>query len=182
MPIRDNPRILSRIEQGSACWLQEDFDGLMKSFRDDAVLASPFGPKAQGAENSWITGYDPIQTQLKLIRNIYPGLRRIDTLLGTDFVVVLMGDGEQYLTMHVEPDEQGMFCRLIICCSSSVEAQPISRLPALPPPNSETQTPPPAAPPKRRLRRKAKLLSVRMGLKSLAVDELRVIEGGKGKS
>jgi hypothetical protein len=91
----------------------------MKYYREDAVLSTPFAPCISGAENSWLQGYEEISANFALMKSLHPKMKCIDVLFGTTFIVILMSDGKQFLCMQIEPDEEGMVRRVIICRGAS---------------------------------------------------------------
>jgi hypothetical protein len=119
MLIRENPKLIERVEAEADCWIRNDFRSLMKHYRVDAVLSSPFSPATSGCENSWLQGHEEITNHLSFLRTLFPRMKRIGSLFGTTFLVVLMSDREEFLSMHIEPDESGLTRRVIICYSGS---------------------------------------------------------------
>jgi hypothetical protein len=119
MPIRKKAEVIEKVEAGADCWIRSDFRSLMKHYRDDAVLSSPFAPAASGCENSWLQGHEEIINHLRLLRSLFPGMKRVGVLFGTNFLVILMSDGDEFLSMHIEPDDNGCTRRAIICYSGS---------------------------------------------------------------
>jgi hypothetical protein len=117
-----NAKVLARIRLGADCWTRNNFKTLMKYYREDAVLSSPFAPSPPGAENAWLQGHAEICEHFALLRQLHPNMRRVDVLFGTSFVVVLMSDGKRYLCLQIESDDEGMISRVIICRSASAKA------------------------------------------------------------
>jgi hypothetical protein len=125
MPIRKNPKIIKRIKAASDCWSRNDFHALMKHYRRDAVLSSPFVRHAPDEfEYAWIQGHKAISDHLSTIRKLFPRMKKVGMLYGTNFLVVLMSDGEEFLSMQIEPDDSGRARRNIICYSGALEALP----------------------------------------------------------
>jgi hypothetical protein len=122
-----NPEVLRHLKHGVDNWVRGNFKSLMKYYREDAVLSSPFAPHISGAENSWLQGHEEISTHFALMKSIHPKMKCIDVLVGTTFIVILMSDGRRFLCLQIEPDDEGMVRRVIVCRSASQERNAITR-------------------------------------------------------
>jgi hypothetical protein len=113
-------KVLAFVRGSIQHWNAKNIDAMAARFRDDAVLSSPFA--LENSSSIWIQGKEDIITHLKMVRSRYEHFRIVDVATTASFYTILLSNGEQYLTIIIEPDETSLLIRRMIICKSVFHA------------------------------------------------------------
>jgi hypothetical protein len=112
-------KILAFVRGSIQYWNAKNIDAMAARFRDDAVLSSPFAPESS---STWIQGKEDIIAHLKMVRDRYEHFRIVDVATTASFYTILLSNGEEYLTIIIEPDQPSLLVRRMIICKSVFHA------------------------------------------------------------
>jgi hypothetical protein len=97
-------------------WNENDLHAMSAHFRDDAALSSPF--VLESSTSTWVQGRQAIVAHLKYVRSRYRIFEIMNVATDTAFYTLLLWDGQQYLTVIVEPEPSPLLIRRMIICKS----------------------------------------------------------------
>jgi hypothetical protein len=97
-------------------WNENDCKAISARFREDAALSSPF--VLESATSTWVQGRQEIVRHLKYVRSRYRTFEIMNVATDSAFYTLLLWDGQQYLTVIVEPETSPLLIRRMIICKS----------------------------------------------------------------
>lgn len=109
-------RILDFVRKSIQHWNEGNIDAMSERFREDAALSSPF--VSDEASSTWVQGREEIIVHLKEVRAGYENFTVVDAATDTLFYSLLLSDGEEYLTVIVEPGASSLLIRRMFICRS----------------------------------------------------------------
>jgi hypothetical protein len=97
-------------------WNENDLTAMSAQLREDAALSSPF--VLESSTSTWVQGRQEIVAHLKYVRSRYRSFEIMNVATDGAVYTLLLWDGQQYLTVIVEPEKSPLLIRRMIICKS----------------------------------------------------------------
>jgi hypothetical protein len=116
-----NAEVLAFVRTSIQHWIDNGTESFSARLREDAVMSSPF--VLETSATTWVRGRQEISRHLNDARSRYKALAITD--IATDaalYYTLLLSDGENHLTILMEPEGPPLLIRRMIICKSVFHA------------------------------------------------------------
>lgn len=119
----------SLAQQWCDAWNRGDLEAILAHYADDVALNSPLVAQRWGVADGWLRGKDALRRNFAMGLAGTPGMRfdLVEVLLGQNaYCVLYKRETGKLVCDLVEPNAEGLACRVVACHGEGPQASPKS--------------------------------------------------------